>query len=146
MATAPEVRPSKRKTMCAGALLLSLLIPTALSGAFAQNLSKPRVRLYYIAAEDVMWNYAPGGRNLTGTPGPENEAGINSTTYRKAVYHEYTDGTFTTLKPRPPEWEHLGILGPLIRAEVGDVVKVVFKNNTKFFCSMHPHGLASIKE
>jgi FtsP/CotA-like multicopper oxidase with cupredoxin domain len=25
---------------------------------------------------------------------------------------------------------------------VGDIIKVFFKNNTKFFCSMHPHGLA----
>lgn len=127
-------------------LLFSLTLPTALSGAHAQNASTPSVRIYYIAADDVMWNYAPRGRNLTGTPGPENEAGISSTTYRKAVYHEYTDGTFTTLKPRPPQWEHLGILGPLIRAEVGDTIKVFFKNNTKFFCSMHPHGLAYTKE
>jgi len=128
------------------ALLVGLLIPTASSSTFAENSSKPTVRIYYIAADDVMWNYAPGGRNLTGTPGPENEAGDNPTTYRKAVYHEYTDGTFTTLKQRPPQWEHLGILGPLIRAEVGDVIKVFFKNNTKFLCSMHPHGLAYGKD
>src|SRR5271168_1837197 len=136
--TDPEACVTKNKTICALALLLCLVIPSGLSSAHSQNPSKLTVRLYYIAADDVMWNYAPGGRNLVGTPGPENEAGISSTTYRKAVYHEYTDGTFTLLKPRPPEWEHLGILGPLIRAEVGDVVKVIFKNNTKFFCSMHP--------
>jgi FtsP/CotA-like multicopper oxidase with cupredoxin domain len=128
------------------ALLVGLLIPTASSSTFAENSSKPTVRIYYIAADDVMWNYAPGGRNLTGTPGPENETGDSPTTYRKAVYHEYTDGTFTTLKQRPPQWEHLGILGPLIRAEVGDVIKVFFKNNTKFLCSMHPHGLAYGKD
>jgi FtsP/CotA-like multicopper oxidase with cupredoxin domain len=63
----------------------------------------------------------------------------------KAVYREYTDDTFKTLKPRLPEWQHLGILGPLIRAEVGDVVKVIFQNNTQIFCSMHPHGLAYAK-
>jgi len=144
--TDPEACVTKNKTICALALLLCLVIPSGLSSAHSQNPSKLTVRLYYIAADDVMWNYAPGGRNLVGTPGPENEAGISSTTYRKAVYHEYTDGTFTLLKPRPPEWEHLGILGPLIRAEVGDVVKVIFKNNTKFFCSMHPHGLAYTKD
>jgi FtsP/CotA-like multicopper oxidase with cupredoxin domain len=66
--------------------------------------------------------------------------------FRKAIYREYSDATFTELKPRPPEWEHLGILGPLIRAEVGDTVKVVFKNNTKIICSMHPHGLAYTKQ
>ena len=42
---------------------------------------------------------------------------------KKALYREYTDATFTTLKPRPAEWEHLGFLGPLIRAEVGDTIR-----------------------
>jgi FtsP/CotA-like multicopper oxidase with cupredoxin domain len=93
-----------------------------------------------------MWNYTPHGRNLTGAPGAENEGKPKQMIYRKAVYHEYTDATFNVLKPRPPEWEHLGILGPLIRAEVGDTVKVVFKNNTKFFFSMHPHGLTYAKD
>jgi FtsP/CotA-like multicopper oxidase with cupredoxin domain len=137
-----EAGLTKSKTIYALALLLSLVIPTASSRSLADNPSKLRVRIYYIAADDVMWNYAPRGRNLTGTPGPENETGLGSTTYRKAVYQEYTDGSFTTLKLRPPQWEHLGILGPLIRAEVGDTIRVLFKNNTTGFCSMHPHGLA----
>jgi FtsP/CotA-like multicopper oxidase with cupredoxin domain len=93
-----------------------------------------------------VWDYAPKGRNLTGTPHLESEGASQSTVYRKAIYREYTDATFSTLKPRPPQWEHLGILGPLIRAEVGDTVKVVFKNNTKIFASMHPHGLAYDKD
>ena len=103
-------------------------------------------RLYYIAAEDVNWNYAPRGRNLAGTPSAENEGVSTPTTFHKAVYREYLDGSFQTPKPRTAEWEHLGILGPLIRAEVGDTIKIVFKNNAKFFCSMHPHGLAYTKE
>jgi FtsP/CotA-like multicopper oxidase with cupredoxin domain len=127
-------------------ILVGLIIPTASSSIFAEVPPIPKLHIYYIAADDVMWNYAPTGRNLTGTPGPENEAGVSSTSYRKAVYHEYTDGTFAMLKPRSPEWEHLGILGPLIRAEVGDTIQVFFKNNTKFFCSMHPHGLAYSKD
>jgi FtsP/CotA-like multicopper oxidase with cupredoxin domain len=142
----PEVRLTKSITKNAILLFLFLVIHSPSSGTLAENPPKPRVRTYYIAAEDVMWNYAPKGRNLTGTPGAENEGGSTSTTFRKAVYHEFTDATFTTLKPRAPEWEHLGILGPLIRAEVGDTIKVLFKNNTKFFCSMHPHGLAYTKE
>lgn len=123
--------------------LIALRSPLA-TGSPASASSK--IRIYYIAAEDVIWDYAPHGRNLTGTPGPENEADPIPTTYRKAIYHEYTDGTFSALKPRPPQWEHLGILGPLIRAEVGDTIRVFFKNNTKFFCSMHAHGLFYTKE
>lgn len=129
-------------------LLFSLCVicPGATSNTKAGNSSGPAVHTYYIAADEVMWNYAPRGRNLTGTPGPEMEGGATPTTFRKAIYQEYTDARFQTLKPRSPEWEHLGILGPLIRAEVGDTIKVVFKNNTKILCSMHPHGLAYTKE
>jgi FtsP/CotA-like multicopper oxidase with cupredoxin domain len=122
------------------------LLPAVVADGNAATPPDSRTRIYYIAADELMWNYAPRGLNMTGTPGAENEGKPRATTYRKAVYQEYTDATFTTLKPRPPEWEHLGILGPLIRAEVGDVVKVIFKNNTKIFCSMHPHGLGYDKE
>jgi FtsP/CotA-like multicopper oxidase with cupredoxin domain len=117
------------------------------SGGQAWGSPNGRTRTYYIAADEVMWDYAPQGRNLTGMPGglEEDPKASKHKTYLKAIYREYTDGTFKTLKPRAPEWQHLGILGPLIRAEVGDVVKVVFQNNTKLFCSMHPHGLAYAK-
>ncbi|HEY6375315.1 MAG TPA: multicopper oxidase domain-containing protein, partial [Edaphobacter sp.] len=106
--------------------------------------SKGKIRTYYIAADEVQWNYMPTmttyllrGENEI-PPVPK----AKSNTYLKAMYREYTSDSFTTLKPRAAEWEHLGILGPPIRAEVGDVIKVVFKNNTRFICTMHPHGLA----
>ena len=62
--------------------------------------------------------------------------------YKKALYQEYTDESFTTLKPRPPEWEHLGILGPLLRAEVGDTIRIVYRNNVQFPTGLHPLILA----
>ena len=43
-----------------------------------------------------------------------------------------------------PEWEHLGILGPLIRGVVGDTILVTFKNKMPAGAqsvSMHPHGV-----
>jgi FtsP/CotA-like multicopper oxidase with cupredoxin domain len=61
--------------------------------------------------------------------------------YRRAVYREYTDETFSKLKPRTPEWEHAGILGPILRAEVGDTIRVVFNNNATHPASMHSHGV-----
>lgn len=83
-------------------------------------------------------------------PRPENEqsegGAASTTTYLKAIYREYTGATFTTLKARDARWEHLGILGPLIRAEVGDTIKVVLKNKTATMCSMHPHGLRYAKD
>ncbi len=60
---------------------------------------------------------------------------------KKALYREYTDASFQTLKPRAAEDEYLGLLGPVIRAEVGDSIKVTFKNNATHPYSMHPHGV-----
>lgn len=31
--------------------------------------------------------------------------------YHKVIYREYTDGTFTTIKPQNPDSQHLGLLG-----------------------------------
>lgn len=106
-------------------------------------------RIYYIASDPVAWNYAPQGKNvLLGEEFGEEEAFRTKqgdyyigTEYKKALYREYTDDTFTELKPRSKDWEHLGFMGPLIRAEVGDTIKVVFKNNVHFPTSVHPHGV-----
>lgn len=65
--------------------------------------------------------------------------------YRKALYREYTDATFTSLKARPEAEQHLGLLGPVIRTVVGDTVKVVFRNNARFPYSVHAHGLRYTK-
>jgi len=95
------------------------------------------VRTYYIAIEETEWDYAPlgidimTGQSFEGTaaaytqPGPTSIGHI----YRKAIYREYTDDTFATRKPRSPQDEYLGLLGPTLRAEVGDTIKVVVKNN-----------------
>ena len=121
------------------------------TGGASPQTSPDRTRTYYIAADDVTWDYVPGGVDvITGQPfksiGSFQVAGKRvdrpvPTTYLKTLYREYTDATFKTLKPRTPEWEHLGFLGPLIRAEVGDTIQVIFRNNSKRPYSMHPHGV-----
>ena len=108
-----------------------------------------RVRTYYVAAEEVEWDYAPLGIDMTtgkafeGTAAAYTQPGPNriGRVYRKALYREYTDGTFATRKPRLPQDEYLGLLGPILRAEVGETIKVVFKNNASRPFSMHPHGV-----
>ena len=95
------------------------------------------MRTYYIAAEETEWDYAPlgidimTGQPFEGTSAAYTQPGPNHIghVYRKAVYREYTDSTFATRKPRAPQDEYLGLLGPILRAEVGDTIKVVFKNN-----------------
>ncbi|XP_023699633.1 ceruloplasmin [Paramormyrops kingsleyae] len=109
------------------------------------------VRNYYIAAEEISWDYGPSQINqFTGNPLQSDE---DSETffkvandriggkYKKAVYFEYTDDTFTKRKERTPEEEHLGILGPVIRAEVEDTITVTFKNKASRPYSMQPHGV-----
>lgn len=114
---------------------------------------KPTTRVYCIAAVEQVWDYAPmGTNNFMGMPfsstdsvyavnmpgGPTPRIGRQNI---KARYVEYTDSTFSTVKPVPPEWQHLGILGPVIRANVGDTVVVYFKNTTSIDASIHVHGL-----
>jgi len=108
-----------------------------------------KVHTYYVAADEVEWDYAPSGLNkmmgmkFEGYPEVFVEQGPHriGKVYRKAIYREYTDESFTKLKPRAPEWEHAGILGPIFRGEVGDTLRVVFKNNATHPYSMHPHGV-----
>ncbi len=93
-------------------------------------------RHYYIAAEDVTWNYAPSGINLLNAL-PIRQPWLKLE-WQKTRFIEYTDDTFTTKKPQP-DW--LGILGPVIRAEVGDEIVVEFLNRSRLPHDMHPHGL-----
>ena len=54
-------------------------------------------RHYYIAAQDVSWDYAPSHLNLTeGRPIPRPWA--NQTKWQKTRYIEYTDATFARTK------------------------------------------------
>ena len=113
-----------------------------------------KTRTYYVAADEVQWDYAPSGRDeAMGMPFDDISKGFVETSanhigrvYKKAVYHEYTDATFTQIKPRAPEDAYQGILGPILHAEVGDTIKVVFKNNATHPYSMHPHGVLYKKD
>ena len=107
-------------------------------------------RVYYIAADQVVWDYAPSypDNPITGKPFTRGEEVFVAQKdehigrkYHKAIYREYTDATFTKLKERRPDEESLGILGPLIRAEVGDTITVEFKNNSAIPVGIHPHGV-----
>lgn len=59
-------------------------------------------------------------------------------TYKKAVYKQYTDATYRT-EVTKPDW--LGYLGPLLMAEEGDTLVVQLRNIASRPYSIHPHGL-----
>jgi FtsP/CotA-like multicopper oxidase with cupredoxin domain len=133
---------------CCTVAVLSLNAQTAPSQAAGQT------RTYYVAADEVQWDYAPSGRDEAmgmdfdpigkgfAESGPHQIGRIN----KKVIYREYTDATFATLKPRSPEDQYLGILGPILHGEVGDTFKIIFKNNATHPFSMHPHGVLYEKD
>jgi len=161
-------------------LICSFMAAACSNDSSSAGSSSGVTRTYYITAEDVAWDYAPGGinqikdvpfanytralaaeeptvpvmatriafDNVSSTTNPfsytDNPAAVQiGTVYKKTLYFEYTDATFTTRKPVAPEWQHLGSLGPIIRSEVGDTIRIVFKNMTQSGrnFTMHPHGV-----
>ncbi|KAM7043454.1 coagulation factor VIII isoform 2-T3 [Acridotheres tristis] len=113
--------------------------------SFAKD--KPVTWTYYIAAEEMYWDYAPVkpvslDRNMTSLylePGPQR---IGSK-YKKVVFVEYEDATFKKRKVSNPQDK--GILGPVIKGEVGDQFKIVFRNLASRPYNIYPHGLTSVR-
>lgn len=110
------------------------------------------IRNYYLAAEEVLWDYAPSGRDLINNVSLTEadsssevffgrDGGRIGGQYQKVIYTEYTDNTFTTKKAQTSETLHLGMLGPVLRAEEGDTLRVTFMNRAKRNYSIQPHGL-----
>ncbi|CAL8321322.1 unnamed protein product [Merluccius merluccius] len=104
-----------------------------------------KVWTYYIAAEEIMWNYAPKMPKYIDEDFKVNylDQGKDriGRTYKKAVYTQYTDDTFTVRSEDKQRKAEVGILGPVIRAQIRDVIKVVFKNKASKPYSIYPHGL-----
>ncbi|XP_071782422.2 coagulation factor V [Centroberyx gerrardi] len=100
---------------------------------------------FFIAAEEIVWNYAPkmptyideDYKSQYLKQGSNRIGGM----YRKVVYTQYTDETFTVRAENKQRKTEVGILGPVIRAQIRDVVKIVFKNMASRPYSIYPHGL-----
>ncbi|XP_075017909.1 coagulation factor VIII isoform X2 [Calonectris borealis] len=102
---------------------------------------------HYIAAEEMDWDYAPVkpvslDRNITSLfleAGPQR---IGSK-YKKVMFVEYEDATFK--KRKVSDQLDKGILGPVIKGEVGDQFKIVFRNLASRPYNIYPHGLTSVR-
>jgi manganese oxidase len=135
---------------CAVCLLAPLFWSRPLRGQSPPG----KTRVYYVAADEVNWDYAPTGRDeAMGHPFDELQKGYSESgphhigrIYKKAIYREYADESFTTLKKRDAEDAYLGLLGPILHVEVGDTIKIVFRNNATHPFSMHPHGVLYQKD
>ncbi|XP_062572535.1 ceruloplasmin-like isoform X2 [Saccostrea cucullata] len=70
--------------------------------------------VYYVAIDEIDWTYKHTDQS--------------ESIFRKAVFREYKDQTFTTRKPVTSQH---GLLGPVIRATSGDTLRIQLKNNAK---------------
>ncbi|KAG7317660.1 hypothetical protein KOW79_018695 [Hemibagrus wyckioides] len=133
---------------------VKLCTPSQIPGSETTTF-KPDV-YFYIAAEEVDWNYAPTrtwelekfNTTLSKSPGSlylNKSENLIGPIYKKVVYRKYTDETFTKQEDRGSNEEHLGILGPILRVEVGEKVQIVFKNKASRMYSLHAQGVKSSK-
>ncbi|KAL7648981.1 hypothetical protein ACMYSQ_012588 [Aspergillus niger] len=135
---------------CSLMMLIALWF-VAFTGSFALN-SNGTVRTYFVGAVEEDWDYMPTGMDLINEQRIDDSPQAAATAarngqrighiYTKAMFREFTDDTFVSQSERP-EW--LGMLGPILRAEVGDTLRVVFKNMASHNYSIHPHGLRYTK-
>ncbi|KAM9347623.1 coagulation factor V [Symphorus nematophorus] len=100
------------------------------------------VRTYFIAAEEVEWDYAGYGQRRQ----DKSQHNSRETKFTKVVFRGYMDSGFSTPEIRGELDEHLGILGPVIKAEVGQSIMVVFRNNANRPFSLHPNGVSYAKQ
>lgn len=111
-----------------------------------EKVSTGLIRRYYIQAQEIDWQYAPNEKNeISGSTFTPEEALFaeegpwgTGKSYKKCVYREYTDGTFSK---EVKQLDYMGLLGPTIYAEVGDRVKIDFRNSCRFGVTLHVHGL-----
>ncbi|KAM8857385.1 coagulation factor V isoform 2-T2 [Synchiropus picturatus] len=104
--------------------------------------SGPNDKAYYISAEEVEWDYAGYGQRRQ-----DKSDSLNSreTVFNKVIFRGYLDSNFRSPDIRGEMDEHLGILGPVIKAEVDQTIKVVFRNNANRPFSIHPNGVSYTK-
>ncbi|KAM7417567.1 hypothetical protein PAMA_017283 [Pampus argenteus] len=97
---------------------------------------------YYIAAEEVTWDYAP---HLKPTDSELQSRYLSATPhhldyrYKKVVYVEYTDKSFTQRKTPAKT-----LLGPLLKGKVNDQLYITFKNLASRPFNIYPNGLTKI--
>ncbi|XP_062381158.1 coagulation factor VIII [Sardina pilchardus] len=101
-----------------------------------------RVRYYYIAAEEVMWDYGITKPHQLIRP-KEMRLGYRKyfPAYKKVVFRAYQNKDFLEPVKHGEFDEHLGIMGPVLKAEVNEVLTVVFRNKASRPYSLHLQGI-----
>src|SRR5213593_276287 len=107
------LRRRRRKTVALSVdlVLIAAAVVVAVTRPEITSAANGKTRTYFIAADPVDWDYAPGGQRL----GPHFDADAGTfldngddrigKVNRKSMYRAYTDESFKTLAPVPEEWK-----------------------------------------
>jgi len=122
------------------ACVLALGVVFLVGTAFGSTGRRGRTIDYWVAAVPVSWNVAPNGRDaITGDEIPPSESVISTVVYR--LYSPQ----WRKPEPNAPPGSADGLIpGPLLRARVGDHLRIHFKNMDTLRQaphSMHFHGV-----
>jgi FtsP/CotA-like multicopper oxidase with cupredoxin domain len=117
--------------------------PLAQAASAVQQLVSPyqgQVREYWIQADAFYHNLVPSG--VDGMMGMQYQP--HQSSYWALGYRAYTENWGKPLPGNSSIGPNTGIPGPVLRGEVGDTLRVHFRNNDthyKYPHSMHPHGV-----
>jgi FtsP/CotA-like multicopper oxidase with cupredoxin domain len=125
----------------AATLVAAFMLGSGAVASAAAPVASAKVRDYWVGAVPVTWNIVPNQRD-----------GITGTTYAPAqtvfptvVYRRFSPGWRHPMRNAPARGGNQDLVpGPLIRARVGDRIRVHFKNMDTAFKrshSMHFHGV-----
>jgi len=121
---------------------IALLLSTGAAALAAAPVASAAVRDYWVAAVPTTWNMVPNQRDgIEGTTFAPSE-----TVLPTVVYRRYTRGWKHPLRNVPAGTSNQDLIpGPLLRARVGDLLRVHFKNLDRLYDrphSMHFHGVS----
>jgi hephaestin len=113
--------------------------------AMPKAITGSTTRKFFMAAEQVEWDYAPQGykqctnEDVSASAQPLLTASPTTAGSKraKALFVQYTDASMTSKADRPA---HFGLMGPVLGVEVGNVLEVTLKNNLPFPISFAPDG------
>ena len=135
------VRLVRRARTWATACVLAVGITSSAGVAAAEPTPRGRTIDYWVAAVPITWNIVPNGRDaIMGTP-----VSLQDSVVQTVVYRRYTTHWRAPMANAPrSSADGLLIPGPLIRARVGDHLRIHFKNMDTLRHaphSMHFHGV-----
>jgi manganese oxidase len=145
-------RRGRTAILIASAVIIALLLLIAILIPVTQG-PPERTRSYYILATSSVWDYSPEGYNKVQdrpfTPFEEQfaTAGGNriGSQYTKGMFVGYEDEDFKIPLNRTTNQAYQGLLGPIIRGEVGQTLSVTVFNDLPIPITFFISGLSLSK-